>query len=105
MEALTVGEIDGALLDTLMAREFQKDLLNYKFQGMIEHDFAYGLVLARDGLKLEKMFMNFLKYQQSAIYSILSNAVVEEEIVRYPFVFLYSSSFCLFNASFKLNLI
>ncbi|XP_065666494.1 uncharacterized protein LOC105846586 isoform X3 [Hydra vulgaris] len=79
IEALINGKIDGALLDTLIAREYQKEFSNFKFQGMIKYDFIYGIVLARNGLKLEVFIKSYIKEYQSTIYSILSKAVVDKE--------------------------
>jgi len=75
IEALNQGVIQGALLDTYIAGEFQENLVEYKLQEILEHVFVYGVVLARDAEKLEKEMRTFLERKQSQIYSIISQVV------------------------------
>jgi hypothetical protein len=73
--ALRSDEIQGALLDTYIAGEFQDDLQDYKLQEILEHVFVYGLVLARDAEKLEKELRTYLERKQSKIYNTISKVV------------------------------
>lgn len=75
MEALHRGEIQGALLDTYIAGEFQDDLEDYKLQEILEHVFVYGVVLSRDAEELEHHFRSYLERKQSRIYNTISQVV------------------------------
>ena len=73
--ALKKGVIQGALLDTYIAGEFQDQLQDYKLQEILEHVFVYGVVLARDAERLEKELRTYLERKQSKIYNTISKVV------------------------------
>ena len=75
INALKEGEIQGVLLDTYIAGEFQSDLRDYKLQEILEHVFVYGVVLVRDSVELEQKFRSYLERKQSSIYATISQVV------------------------------
>jgi len=75
IEALKNDEVQGALLDTYIAGEFQDQLRNYKLQEILEHVFVYGVVLARDASVLEDRMRVFIEQKQSSIYNTISKVI------------------------------
>lgn len=75
INALKEGEIQGVLLDTYIAGEFQSDLRDYKLQEILEHIFVYGVVLVRDSIELEQKFRSYLERKQNSVYATISQVV------------------------------
>ena len=75
INALKEGEIQGVLLDTYIAGEFQSDLRDYKLQEILDHVFVYGVVLVRDSVELEQKFRSYLERKQSSVYATISQVV------------------------------
>ena len=75
INALNEGEIQGVLLDTYIAGEFQSDLRDYKLQEILEHVFVYGVVLVRDSVELEQRFRSYMERKQSSVYATISTVV------------------------------
>ncbi|XP_066921300.1 uncharacterized protein [Clytia hemisphaerica] len=75
IQALQRDEIQGALLDTYIAGEYQSELKEYKLQEILEHVFVYGVVLARDAIQLENRMRTFTEQKQSTIYNTISKVI------------------------------
>ena len=69
------GKVQGILLDTYIAGEFQDQLGKLRLQQVIDYTFSYGVVLSRDGLALRKCFSHFLESKQSQIYATISKVI------------------------------
>ncbi|XP_065053119.1 uncharacterized protein LOC135682248 [Rhopilema esculentum] len=69
------GEVQGILLDTYIAGEFQEQLKSLRLQQVIDYSFSYGVVLSRDGLALRKCFSHYLESKQSQIYATISKVI------------------------------
>jgi len=69
------GEVQGILLDTYIAGEYQDQLKDLRLQQVIDYTFSYGVVLSRDALALRKCFSHFLESKQSQVYSTISRII------------------------------
>ena len=69
------GEVQGILLDTYIAGEYQDQLKDLRLQQVIDYTFSYGVVLSRDALALRRCFSHFLESKQSQIYSTISKVI------------------------------
>ena len=102
IEGLSKGDIQGALLDTYIAGEYQDQLNKYKLQEILEHLFVYGIVLARDAAQLENRIRTFTEQKQSTIYNTISKAIkplkVRNNIIIVCFATVY---FFFFNLNTK----
>ena len=75
IDALKKDEIQGALMDTYIAGEFQDDMTEYKMQQVLEYVFVYGVALARDARKLEDCFNKYIETEQSKLFTTISKVV------------------------------
>lgn len=75
VEAMDNGEIQGALIDSYIAGEYQDDLKKYILQEILEHTFVYGVVLSRDAIVLENALRENIERRQSEIYNVIARAI------------------------------
>ena len=80
-------EVQGILLDTYIAGEFQDQLGKLRLQQVIDYTFSYGVVLSRDGLALRKCFSHFLESKQSQIYATISKVIKPLKVNMCAFCF------------------
>ena len=88
------GEVQGILLDTYIAGEYQDQLKDLRLQQVIDYTFSYGVVLSRDALALRKCFSHFLESKQSQIYSTISRVIKPLKVKRLQHYFNSVFNFC-----------
>ena len=75
IEAMDKDIIQGALIDSYIAGEYQTELENYNLQEILEHMFVYGVVLSRDAVQLERYLRETIERQQSSIYNVIAKSI------------------------------
>ena len=103
-EALRSREVEGALVDALVAGS-RGDLFNsseLRIYKTLHHSSVYGVVLAGHAKKLQKCFSNFLKENSAEVFAHVASKTKVIKVLMFPVYFFFqfrSSYFKLLNRS------
>ena len=81
VSVLKERKVDGLLVDTYVAGA-NKELFSefFRIRKIFDHKSAYGMVLARDAMKLETCFTRFIKENRAMVFEEIKKVVEAIEV-------------------------
>ena len=90
--ALRKEEVQGALIDSYVAAEYQDKLKNLRLQSIIEHVSSNGVVFLNNGLRYASCIRDFILSRQSELFELISKNVQPLKVIdKIFFIFILVS--------------
>ncbi len=75
VQLMSSGKVEGSLLDSFVAGYYQESFNSFRLVEIIEHVFAYGVVLSGKGLWMERQIREFTQNNKEKLFNYMSLAM------------------------------